>query len=130
MDERAPTGGLSEAQMEIMSVIWEQGEATVAEVWKALAARRPVARNTVQTMIARLEEKGWLRHREEGAAFYYQATRPREATLRQLVRRVVDTAFGGSAEGLVLALVDDEALTPEAAARIRAIIDRTERKAP
>jgi predicted transcriptional regulator len=128
MAEGEPAGGLSDAQLEIMNVIWERGEATVAEVWKALAGRRKVARNTVQTMIARLEEKGWLRHREEGAAFYYQATRPRAATLRQLVRRVVDTAFGGSAEGLVLALVEDEALAPETAERIRAIIDRAERK--
>jgi BlaI family transcriptional regulator, penicillinase repressor len=127
MMEQEPGGGLSEAQLEIMNVVWDRGEATVAEVWKALSGRRSVARNTVQTMIARLEEKGWLRHREEGAAFTYQATRPREATLRQLVRRVVRTAFGGSAEGLVLALVEDEGLTAEEAQRIREIIDRAER---
>jgi predicted transcriptional regulator len=127
MMEQEPGGGLSEAQLEIMNVVWDRGEATVAEVWKALSGRRSVARNTVQTMIARLEEEGWLRHREEGAAFTYQATRPREATLRQLVRRVVRTAFGGSAEGLVLALVEDEGLTAEEAQRIREIIDRAER---
>jgi predicted transcriptional regulator len=110
-----------------MNVLWERGEATVAEVWKTLSARRKVARNTVQTMIARLEEKGWLEHREEGSAFTYRPTRPRQATLRQLVRRVVNSAFGGSAEGLVLALVEDEGLTPGEAERIRAIIDRAER---
>ena len=59
---------LSEAQLEIMNVVWDRGEATVAEVWKALAARRKVARNTVQTMIARLEERGWLKRRGDGPA--------------------------------------------------------------
>ena len=51
---------LSPGQLEIMDVVWRHGEATVAEVWKALSARRQVARNTVLTMLARLEEKGWL----------------------------------------------------------------------
>ena len=89
---------LSEAQMEIMNVVWERGEATVADVWKALAARRRVARSTVLTMITRLEEKGWLCCDEAGHAFRYRAAVPREATLGEMVRRLVDTAFAGSAE--------------------------------
>jgi BlaI family transcriptional regulator, penicillinase repressor len=125
-DEEPPA--LSEAQLEIMNLIWDRGEATVGEVWKALAARRPVARNTVQTLIARLEEKGWLVHREEGAGFAYRAARPRETTLRGMVRRLVDTAFSGSREELVLALVEDESLSETEIERIRAIIDRAERR--
>ena len=119
---------LSEAQLEIMNLIWERGEATVGEVWKALAARRPVARNTVQTLIARLEEKGWLVHRAAGAGFAYRAAWPREITVRGMVRRLVDTAFSGSPEDLVLALVEDEALSGADIERIRAIIDRAERR--
>ncbi len=54
----SPLSALSEAQMEIMNVVWDRGEATVADVWKVLAARRAVARSTVLTMLTRLEEKG------------------------------------------------------------------------
>ena len=54
-DDRTP---LSEAQLEIMNLVWDHGEVTVVDVWKALTLRRKVARNTIQTMIARLEEKG------------------------------------------------------------------------
>src|SRR4051794_12234251 len=99
---------LSEGQMAIMNVVWhsaDRGGVTVGEVWETLAARRQVARNTVQTLLTRLEEKGWLTHRVEGAAFRYLPRRPRETTLRQVVRRLVDTAFVGSAEGLVMALL-------------------------
>ena len=72
---------LSEAQMEIMNVVWDRGEATVADVWKVLSARRKLARSTVLTMLTRLEEKGWLSRDEEGHAFRYRAAVPREATL-------------------------------------------------
>ena len=51
---------LSPGQFEIMDVVWRQGDVTVAEVWKTLSAHRQIARNTVLTMLTRLEEKGWL----------------------------------------------------------------------
>jgi predicted transcriptional regulator len=49
---------LSEAQLEIMNVIWDREACSVADVWKILHERRGVSRNTVHTLIARLEEKG------------------------------------------------------------------------
>lgn len=121
---------LSEAQLEIMNVIWDSGAATVADVWNALSARRNVARNTVQTMLTRLEEKGWLRHREEGPAFLYRAAFPREATRKKLVRQLVDTAFSGSVEGLVMALLEERELSKDEADRIRAMIQQAEREKP
>ncbi|MHC5540329.1 BlaI/MecI/CopY family transcriptional regulator, partial [Singulisphaera rosea] len=56
-----PLPPLSEAQLELMNIVWDHGEVTVAEAWKALTARRKVARNTVLTTLTRLEERGWLR---------------------------------------------------------------------
>src|SRR5580658_989330 len=102
---------LSEAQTEIMNVIWEQGEVTLAQICTALAAHRVLARNTVQTQLTRLVEKGWLVHRSEGKAFYYSATVPRDAARSQVVQRVVDAVFGGSAEGLVMSLLDGRSLS-------------------
>jgi BlaI family transcriptional regulator, penicillinase repressor len=123
-----PLPPLSEAQMDIMGAVWDRGEVTVADVWKAVAARRKVARSTVLTMITRLVEKGWLCCDEEGHAFRYRAAVPREATLGTVVRRLVDTAFGGSAEGLVMALLHGRGVSQEEARRIKEIIDRAEDK--
>jgi predicted transcriptional regulator len=118
---------LSAGQWEIMQAVWDGGEVTVAEVWKALAARRPVARNTVQTLLTRLAEKGWLRCRTDGHAHRYRAAVPRAAALKGAVRRLVDTAFGGSAAELVHALLDGRGVSPAEAARIRELIERAER---
>ena len=117
---------LSEAQLEIMNIVWDHEEVTVAGVREVLQSRRPIARNTVQTTIVRLVEKGWLRHREDAGRFYYRATVDRESSQRQLVRRVLDTAFGGSTAGLVLALLDGQRLKPEEAKRIRSLIEEAE----
>src|SRR5436305_1271192 len=126
-----PEGGrspLSEAQLEIMNLVWDRGEVTVAEVWKALAARRKVARNTVQTMMVRLEEKGWLTSQTEEHAFRYRAAVPREAVQGMMVRRLLDSAFGGSAEGLVMALLDGRGISKAEADRVRAMIQGAEKK--
>src|SRR3954452_16636854 len=121
---------LSEGQMQIMNVVWDfadRGGATVGEVWAALWARRRGARNTVQTLLVRLEEKGWLTHRVEGSAFQYLPKQPRATALKRLVRRLVDTAFAGSAEGLVMALLQGRDVTRAEADRIRAMLDAVER---
>lgn len=117
---------LSEAQLEIVNVFWDSGEVTVGEVWKTLSQRRPVSRNTVSTMITRLEEKGWLRHRVSGATYLYSATHPRKSILPRLVHRLVDGAFQGSAEGLVLALLEGGRLSADEVERIRAMLDKAE----
>ncbi len=121
-----PPPPLSEGQLEVMNVVWDRGEATVADVWHALSGRRPLARNTVLTTIQRLEERGWLVRDADGHAHRYRAAAPRGATLGTMVRRLVDTAFAGSAEGLILALLDGRGVSKDEAGRIRAMIDRAE----
>ena len=117
---------LSEAQLEIVNVVWDRGEATVGEVWRALAKLRPVSRNTVSTMVTRLEEKGWLRHRVVGGTHRYSATHPREKVLPRLVHRLVNAAFHGSAEGLVLALLQGGRLSADEVERIKAMLEKAE----
>lgn len=118
-EERAP---LSDAQREIMDIIWDRGEATVAEVWRQFSARRPVARNTVLTLITRLVDKGWLIAQRDRNAFRYRPALPREAAQAEEVRRLVETVFGGSAEGLVMTLLGGGGLAAEEAQRIRAML--------
>jgi BlaI family transcriptional regulator, penicillinase repressor len=117
---------LSPGQLEIMDVVWRHGDATVAEVWKALSARRQVARNTVLTMLARLEEKGWLARRADTHAHVYRATVPRETALGTMLDQLVETAFGGSTEGLVMTLLQGRKISKEETARLRALIDQAE----
>ena len=98
----------------------------MGKIWKALAKRRPISRNTVSTMVTRLEEKGWLRHRIIGGTFLYSATHPREKVLPRMVHRLVDAAFQGSAEGLVLTLLEGGRLSAEEVERIKAMLEKAE----
>lgn len=127
---RESGSSLTPGQLEIMNLFWEEGELGVAQVWKLLRSRRHVARNTVQTTLTRLVEKGWLRSRAEGNAFYFRAALPRKSTLRGMVTRLVDTAFGGSAIGLVMTLLESGRISKAEARRIRQLIDRAQRKKP
>jgi BlaI family transcriptional regulator, penicillinase repressor len=117
---------LSDAQLEIINIVWDQGKATVGQIWKALAERRSLSRNTVSTMVTRLEEKGWLRHRVMGGTFLYSATHPREKVLPGIVHRLVDAAFQGSAEGLVLTLLEGGRLSADEVERIKAMLEKAE----
>ncbi len=119
---------LSAAQLEVMNVVWERGLVTISEVWQELARRRKIARATVQTVIARLEEKGWLGHRVVGQAFLYSAAHSRESVQGRLVKELVDAAFGGSADGMVWALLNDRGVSPEEVQRIQAMIDKAAQK--
>ena len=118
---------LTEAQREIMEIVWQRGEVTVAEVRDALSTKRDLARNTVQTMLVRLEERGWLTHRESGRTFVYAAKRPRKASLGAKVSQMVDRFFAGSPEEMVTALIEYRGLTPDEAKRIRGMINKAEK---
>jgi BlaI family transcriptional regulator, penicillinase repressor len=127
MAKKHKTATISEAQREIMNIVWENGEVGVAEVWRILSERRPVARNTILTLITRLVEKGWLETRKVGNAFRYTAACPREESQAEEVRRLVNTVFDGSAEGLVMTLLEGGNLSPSESERIRAMIMKANR---
>ena len=114
---------LSPAQREIMEIVWGRGEVTASEVRKILSGRRDVARNTVRTLMERMEEKGWLKHREHGRTFVYSASQPRQATIGQKVVEVLDHICGGSPETLVNALLDYRGLSEAELKRIRKMLD-------
>ena len=119
---------LSEAQREIMELIWERGELAVSEVWEILGKRREVARNTVQTVLVRMEEKGWLKHRVVGRTFFYSATQPQESVRKRAVSDLLQSLFLGSADEMAVALLESASLSKEEADRIRGLIDEAERR--
>ena len=125
---RSNPAPLTSAQREIMEVVWERNEATVSAVREALSSQRQLARNTVWTMMMRLEEKGWLKHRVSGRTFVYSANVPRTVSLGAKVVQVVDRFFAGSPEEMMTALIEYRGLTEEEAERIRAMIEKAEAK--
>ncbi len=126
MTEPQDMPALSEAQLEIMNVVWAQPETTLGEIWRELQDKRTIARNTVQTLLTRLVEKGWIAYRAEGKIFHYRAAVAKQSTMKHVVGRLVETAFNGSAEGLVMALLDSQDLNSDEVARIRALIEKAQ----
>ncbi len=114
---------LSTAQQEIMEIIWEQGELSVAEIQQTLSRRRKVARNTVRTLVERMEEKGWLLHRTIGRTFLYTAAIPKTVSVGQKIAEVVDKVCGGSAESMVAALLNYRGLDAKELKSIRQMLD-------
>jgi len=106
-----------------MKVVWSRRAATVRDVYEDLRARRRIAYTTVMTMMNILERKGHLKKRTEGRSFVYQPARPKRQVVGAMVREFLDRVFGGSAEPLLVQLVQDRRLTrrdlAELARRIR-----------
>lgn len=111
------TDSFTDRELDLMAVLWQQGSGTVSEVRGALDD--DLAYTTVLTTLRNMEEKGYLRHEQEGRAYRYYPEIPRETAGRSAVRRVVDKVFGGSRERLLMHLVDEEELTEEELRRLR-----------
>ncbi|MSR37084.1 MAG: BlaI/MecI/CopY family transcriptional regulator, partial [Gemmatimonadetes bacterium] len=86
----------TDRELDIMTVLWEQGPSTVAEVQKALSD--PLAYTTVLTLLRVLEEKGHVAHTEEGRAHRFQPLVKREEASGSALRRIKERLFSGSAE--------------------------------
>ena len=113
---------LAEKQREIMNVVWDLGQASVFEVRDELSKHRKVARNTVRTMMERLEEKGWLTHRVIGRTYFYSALIPRDVSIGERIVDIVDKVCDGSPESLMTALLDYRGLSAEEIERIQKLL--------
>jgi len=101
---------LGEVEQSVMDYIWSQGSSTAESCREALASSRPMKDSTIRTVLRRLEEKGYLTHEVEGRTFIYKAAdRPQNVAVRA-VKNIIDRFCGGSAEELVLGMVDNEVL--------------------
>src|SRR5436190_10891832 len=98
---------LTSQELEIMKVVWRSGASTVRDVYETLLEHRKIAYTTVMTMMNILEQKGYLKKTQKDRAYVYQAARPQKQVIRGMVREFVDRVFNGSAEPLLLHLVED-----------------------
>ncbi len=101
----AKTHQLGELQLAIMRILWERSEATVGDVHAALAAARGLAPTTIATMLRKMEDKGVVKHREDGRSFVYRAAIGSEQVHRHMVGDLVSRLFDGDAIELVNHLV-------------------------
>ena len=113
---------LTPLELEIMSVLWETGPANVQTVQAALKTR-DLAYTTVQTMLNVLHRKGRVKRRLEDRAYLYQPVLSRQKAVRQAVGDMLDRFFGGSADRLVLNLVESRRLTPKKLAELQLLLD-------
>lgn len=103
---------LTDGEHRIMTVLWNKGSATVAEVAEALAGKDGSAYNTVLTMMRIMRDKGYLSCRKEGRAHVYTPRVDQDAAARKAVRHLLSRFFGGSPGELVLSFLRDEELSP------------------
>jgi len=121
---RKPSAALTDAESEVMAILWRVHPASVSEVVTAMNERRAVTYSTVQTMLRILETKGYVTHDKVARAFIYKpVVNEREARLRAL-RHLVRRLFDGSPSLLVLNVLEDEEIAPAERERLRKLIER------
>jgi BlaI family transcriptional regulator, penicillinase repressor len=117
--KQSPT--LTEAELPIMEILWQQGSAVVTDVVTALP-NSPVAYNTVLTTLRILERKGYVRHTKEGRAYVYHPVVERGEASRKAVRNLMKRFFQDSPELLILNVLEDEQLDTREVERLKKLI--------
>lgn len=119
---------LSRRERQIMDVLYRRGHATAAEIHQDMPNRPSYS--AVRAMLRTLEEKGHLRHEEQGPRYLYKPIVSRDKAKRSALRHLLETFFEGSAEQAVAALVEGSAakLSPAELDRISRLIEEAKRK--
>ncbi|MBV9263733.1 MAG: BlaI/MecI/CopY family transcriptional regulator [Candidatus Eremiobacteraeota bacterium] len=122
---RRRSATLTEAELRLMEVLWDRGQATVAEVTSALPPPA-LAYNSVLTTMRILERKGYVTHDEAGRAFIYRPLLGREEAAGHAVGHVLSRFFDNSAGSLALRLIETERPSNDELIRLRALIEEYE----
>ncbi len=118
----------TDAELEILRVLWAQGPSTVRDVHDALEKERAIGYTTVLKLMQIMAEKGLVDRDERERAHVYKAALAEEQTQRQLVRHLVERAFGGSATKLLLQALATEKASAEDIRQMRALLEEFERE--
>src|SRR5215475_3786890 len=119
---------LSRRERQIMDVLYRLGRASAAEVLENLGGKQHYS--TVRAQLRVLEEKGHVRHEEDGARYVYLPTVARDVARRSALRHLVETFFDGSTEKVVTALLGGEAaqISPEELERLAQLIEKSKKE--
>jgi BlaI family transcriptional regulator, penicillinase repressor len=116
----------TDAELEILTVLWSRGPSTVREVHEVLLKRKPAQYTTVLKLMQIMAEKSLVRRDERERAHVYAASRPRQWTQRQLAKDLLERAFGGSAAQLVMGALAAHKPSKQDLAEIRRLLDEQE----
>lgn len=117
----------TDAELEILNVLWQRGASTVRDVFEALGKTKPIGYTTVLKFMQIMADKGLVRRDEEQRAHVYSAMVPQAETQRQMVSDLLRRAFDNSASQLVMQALANKRTSPEELAEIRRLLDAYER---
>jgi len=120
----------TDAELELLTVLWSRGPSTVREVHETIARRRPTQYTTVLKQMQIMAAKGLVRRDEKQRAHVYEAARPREWTQRQLAGDFLRRAFDGSAARLMVGALSARKTSKKELAELRRLLDKYERGTP
>ena len=123
---KAKDHSLTPTELEIMNVLWETGPANVQTIQQRLP--RELAYTTVQTMLNILHRKGKVRRSLKGRTYFYKAVISRQQVVNHTISGLVDRLFGGSAESLVMSLLETKYLTPQKLAKLNEAVKATSKE--
>ncbi len=115
---------LTEAELRLMEVLWENGPCTVQQVLEALPDKPALAYNSVLTTIRILEKKGYVQHVKDGRAHVYAPLLGRKEATRFEIRHLVSRFFENSDDMLVLNILEDRGIDEEELKRLRELLER------
>lgn len=118
----------TDAELEILTVLWSTGPATVRQVYEVISRRREAQYSTTLKFMQIMADKGLLLRDEQQRAHVYQAARPREWTQQQLAGHLLDRAFSGSAKALLIGALSAKKTTPAELAELRKLLDEYSRE--
>jgi BlaI family transcriptional regulator, penicillinase repressor len=116
----------TDAELELLTILWSRGPSTVRDVHEAVVKRKPTQYTTVLKTLQIMAEKGLVRRDEKQRAHIYQAARPREWTQRQLAGDLLQRAFAGSAHTLMMGALSARKASKEELAELRKLLDEYE----
>lgn len=108
--QRIRPSNLGHVEQAVMDYVWSHGPCTAEACREALARSRPMKDSTIRTVLRRLEAKGYVAHKLEGRTFIYRAAEARENVAARAVKNIIDRFCNGSAEQLVMGMVDSNVL--------------------
>jgi BlaI family transcriptional regulator, penicillinase repressor len=113
----------TDAELEILTVLWSTGPATVRQVYELISQRRPAQYSTILKLMQIMADKGLALRDEEQRAHIYKAARPREWTQRQLAGHLLERGFSGSAKALLIGALSAKKTTKSELAELRKLVD-------
>ena len=111
------------AELEILTVLWSIGPATVRQVYSQISRRRPAQYSTILKFMQIMAEKGLVVRNMKQRAHVYEAARPREWTQQQLAHDLMERAFSGSAKALMLGALSSRKASKKELAELRQLLD-------